>query len=78
MNKHKMTLHPFDDVLVTARERMKAGDHIHLQFNCAFCGEKQTFAEPDFLSETGKCEECGRITSLRTNGCNLLVVMSFG
>lgn len=71
-----MNLHPFKDVIATAIERMKAGNKIHLQFNCAKCGEKQTFDEENFLSEKGKCEECGHITSLKDDGCNLLVIMS--
>ena len=69
-----MNLHPFDDVIANARERMLLGWTVHLQFNCANCGVKQTFAEENYLSESGRCEECGQITNLRTDGCNLMVM----
>ena len=77
-DKHVMQLHPFDEVIATARERMLAGWTVHLQFNCAYCGVKQTFAEENYLSATGRCEECGKITSLRGNGCNLMVIKGPG
>lgn len=73
-NKHVMQLHPFDDVIASVRERMLEGWTIHLQFNCAYCGVKQTFAEENYLAATGRCEECGKTTSLRTNGCNFMAV----
>jgi hypothetical protein len=69
-----MNLHPFDEVIANARQKMLEGWTIHLQFNCAHCGVKQTFAEENYLSETGRCEECGKITSLRSNGCNLMAI----
>jgi hypothetical protein len=74
--KHVMKLYPFDTIIATARERMMAGMKIHLQFNCAKCGMKQTFEQEDYLSERGQCEECGHITSLKDDGCNLMVISS--
>jgi hypothetical protein len=71
-----MNLHPFNDVVANARQRMLEGWTIHLQFNCAYCGVKQTFAEENYLSATGRCEECGQITNLRADGCNLMVMRS--
>lgn len=69
-----MNLHPFNDVIETAHQRMLEGWVVHLQFNCAKCGVKQTFAEENYLSASGRCEECGHITSLKNDGCNLLVM----
>jgi uncharacterized protein (DUF983 family) len=69
-----MNLYPFDDVIDTARKRMTEGWKIHLQFNCTQCGIKQTFAEENYLSTRGQCEECGAITSLQADGCNLMIL----
>lgn len=69
-----MKLHPFDKVIATARTHMLGGAKIHLQFNCEKCGVKQTFEEENYLSREGRCEECGHITSLEKNGCNLMVI----
>ena len=69
-----MKLHPFDDVIANARKSMLEGWIIHLQFNCAHCGAKQTFGEENYLSEEGRCEECDHITSLKDDGCNLMLV----
>jgi hypothetical protein len=74
MAEHKMNLHPFDEVVANARQRMSEGWEIHLQFNCAYCGTKQTFAEKNYFSGRGACEECGRVTSLMTNGCNFMAM----
>lgn len=73
-DKHVMKLHPFDDVIASARQRMLEGWTVHLQFNCAQCGVKQTFAEENYLSASGQCEECGHITSLQRDGCNFMVI----
>lgn len=70
-----MKLHPFDEVITNARKQMSSGYGIHLQFNCAKCGKKQTFEEQNYLSETGRCEECGHITSLKNDGCNFMLVI---
>ena len=69
-----MNLHPFDAVIANARQKMTEGWRVHLQFNCARCGVKQTFAEENYLSKTGRCEECGHITSLENDGCNFMAV----
>lgn len=71
-----MNLHPFDEVIDACRKRMGEGWEIHLQFNCAKCGLKQTFAEPNFLSKTGKCEACGHVTSLEDDGCNYMAMLT--
>jgi hypothetical protein len=74
VTRHVMRLYPFDDVIVNARQRMLDGWTIHLQFNCAKCGAKQTFAEENYLSKAGRCEECGHVTSLQKNGCNFMAM----
>lgn len=74
MTKHVMKLFPFGDVVANARQKMKQGWIVHLQFNCSGCGAKQTFGEENYLSETGRCEECGVVTSLKKDGCNLMLI----
>lgn len=76
MTQKQMRLHPFKDVVANARQKMAEGWTIHLQFNCAKCGVKQTFGEENYISATGRCEECGHITSLLDDGCNLLIMKS--
>jgi transcription elongation factor Elf1 len=73
-----MRLYPFDEVAIDAEERVRAGHTIHQQFECEHCGVKQTMAEENQMFTTGKCEECGGITNIRSKGCNYLLVMNFG
>lgn len=74
VNAHVMRLHPFDDVVKAARKRMLEGWKIHLQFNCAHCGVKQTFAEKNYFSASGRCEACGKLTDLQKDGCNFMAI----
>lgn len=67
-----MKLHPFADTALKASQMMERGAIIHQQFNCEHCGIKQTMAEPDKFFEQGECEECGKVTDLKKNGCNFM------
>ena len=67
-----MKLHPLYDVAKAAAEVMAKGATIHQQFICQHCGVKQTMEIPDKFFEQGKCEECGKITSIKLKGCNYM------
>lgn len=67
-----MKLHPFMDVHKEALTWMRRGATIYQQFNCQHCGIKQTMEKPNVLFEKGTCEECGRETDIRKNGCNYM------
>jgi zona occludens toxin (predicted ATPase) len=71
-----VNLHPFDEVAENAHRKMLEGWTIHQQFNCAHCGVKQTIAEKNRFFTRGKCEECGKETNLKKNGCNFMAISS--
>jgi hypothetical protein len=67
-----MKLHPFNDVAIHAAATMAKGATIFQQFNCAHCGIKQTMDTPNKFFEKGTCEECGKITDIKRDGCNFM------
>jgi hypothetical protein len=69
-----LNLHPFDEVAKNAESKMREGWTIHQQFNCEHCGEKQTIAEENQFFTRGRCEECGKETDIRKNGCNFMAI----
>jgi hypothetical protein len=69
-----MKLHPFWEVADKAHGLMQKGATIYQQFNCANCGVKQTMDKPNRWYKTGQCEECGHITNIEKNGCNMMVL----
>jgi hypothetical protein len=70
-----MNLHPFEEVVKNASERMAEGWDVYQQFNCAHCGAKQTMEVKNKFFTTGKCEACGRVTDIRKDGCNFAAMM---
>ena len=70
-----MELHPFDEVVREAGERIRPGVVVHQQFACASCGSKQTMDTPNVFYTGGRCEECGAETNIRADGCNYMVVL---
>jgi hypothetical protein len=73
--KSTMKLHPFEECVQTATPLMEAGHKIHQQFNCEHCGIKQTMDLPNKFYYIGTCEECGKNTDIRKNGCNYLAIL---
>ena len=68
-----MKVHPFDDVVREATRHIKAGHRVHQQFNCAHCGTKQGMETPNVFYERGICEECGKETDIKRDGCNYML-----
>jgi len=73
-----MKLYPFDDALTGAMEMMERGATFYQQFNCSFCGAKQTMGVPNKFFIEGICEECGNITDIKKDGCNYTVHFTIG
>jgi hypothetical protein len=71
-----MNIYPFDEVALDAYGRMQQGHTVFQQFNCAHCGMKQTIESPNHFYTHGICEECGKDTDIKKDGCNFMVVMS--
>ena len=69
-----MKIHPFNEVCKNAEARMTEGWDIYQQFNCAFCGAKQTMSDANKFYELGNCEECGRQTNIKKDGCNFMAM----
>jgi hypothetical protein len=67
-----MNLHPFDEVAANAYRKTQEGWTIYQQWNCAHCGVKQTMSTSNKFFTSGKCEECGKITDIRKDGCNFM------
>jgi hypothetical protein len=68
-----MKLHPFDIVSANARACVKGGWTIYQQWNCAHCGVKQTMPDANKFFERGLCEECGKETDIKRDGCNFML-----
>jgi len=73
-----MKLHPFDEAAAAAFEKMDQGATIWQQFNCAHCGAKQTMAEKNQFFTRGICEECGKETNIKRDGCNYMAAFGMG
>lgn len=73
-----MNLHPFDEVVKTAEEKMAEGWTIYQQFQCTACGEKQTMPDENKFYTLGRCEECGHLTDIVRSGCNFMATIALG
>lgn len=71
-----MRLHPFEEVATNAFLQHRKGATIYQQFLCAHCGVKQTMGDPNIFYERGTCEECGKETNIRADGCNFMATWS--
>ena len=69
-----MKLYPWDEVCATVDKLIKQGANCFQQFNCEHCGAKQTMEQPNVFTMLGGCEECGKITNIKKNGMNYMVV----
>lgn len=67
-----MNLHPFDQVVGNAEEKIKQGWTVFQQFLCAHCGTKQTMSEANKFFTEGVCEECNKLTDIQSDGCNFM------
>ena len=65
---------PFNEVADEAEQYIKVGATVYFKFTCEHCSSRQTFTERNTLYETGKCEECGHITSLVSCGCGFMLL----
>jgi hypothetical protein len=68
-----MKLHPFTECTKEAFVWFERGATIYQQFNCEHCGAKQTMDTPNTFFELGTCEECGKETNIKKNGCNYML-----
>lgn len=69
-----MNLYPIESVLERAEGVLQSGGSFYQQFLCASCGAKQTMEEANKMYAFGTCEECGSLTDIRANGCNLMAI----
>ena len=73
-----MNLHPFDEVVKKASDRIAEGWDTYQQFNCAHCHTKQTMSEVNKFHKFGRCQECDQVTDIYKNGCNFMAVIARG
>ncbi len=68
--------YPFDQVAADAEQLInEKGAVVFQKFTCASCGARQTMAEANKFFTSGKCEECGAVTDIKSRGCNFMMVM---
>jgi len=67
--------HPFDEVVKTANGYIAQGYTIYQKFTCVHCGQRLTMEEPNTFSESGTCDQCGKLTNIRETGCNYMAVL---
>lgn len=69
-----MNLYDFDECAKEAEARMQQGFFVFQQFNCAHCGVKQTIDTPNVFHTHGTCEGCGKLTDIKQDGCNYMLI----
>lgn len=69
-----MNLYPFEECTKEAERKIEQGFNVFQQFNCAHCGVKQTIETANKFYTLGECEECGKYTDIKKDGCNYLLV----
>ena len=67
----------FNEVFEEASAYLEIGATVYFRFTCEHCGSRQTFDTRNTLYETGKCEECGKITDLVKRGCGFMLLKEF-
>ena len=73
-----MNLYPWDLILAAANEKIADGADVYQQFNCAWCGTKQTMITPNVFHATGICEVCKLITNIKKDGMNYMLHYRIG
>lgn len=66
---------PFDDAVNKGLEVIQNGGQVWQKFTCQHCGSRQTMDIPNTFFTHGTCEECGKDTCIRKQGCGLVVAM---
>ena len=54
--------------------RAKGWD-VALQFTCAACGERNTYAEPNVLPRLATCDSCGAVTDVEAQGGGFAMIV---
>lgn len=62
--------YPIEVCAAKAAPFVARGHSFFQKFTCEQCGSRQMMEEENVWFETGRCEECGHITSIRDRGCN--------
>jgi hypothetical protein len=66
--------YPLQDVVAKANTLIARGCEVYQKFSCVYCGSRLTMSEPNVFHPTGTCDRCSRVTDIRRNGCNMMVV----
>ena len=67
---------PFAELCAQGEEWASQGYYVFVKWDCAVCGDRQTFARPNVVHTSGECEVCGSITDLRETGGGLMLILS--
>ena len=73
-----MNLHPFYEVAANVQRKIAEGWTTYQQFNCVYCGAKQTMPDANVFHKKGKCEECSQVTDIERDGCNFMATFNMG
>lgn len=65
---------PWVDAIKEANKMILQGYIIYQKFTCANCKARQVIDEPNRFYENATCEECKHETSIKTHGCNFMLV----
>lgn len=65
-----MKVHPWNEVIEHAEQRMAKGWTVYQQWNCQHCGAKQTMPDANTFYLFGDCEECKKRTDIKSAGHN--------
>ena len=65
--------YPIQECADTAEKYIQQGLYVYQKWTCKNCGSRQTMTEPNIFFESGTCEECGKVTDIKAQGCNYLL-----
>jgi hypothetical protein len=66
--------YPLEDIVVEAVRLIAQGAKVHQKFTCAGCKRRLTVEEPNIFYQSGTCDNCNVITTIRA--CNYMIVWS--
>ncbi len=65
--------YPIEECAVECGPLIANGATVWQKYSCANCGSRQVMAHPNIFYTQGKCEECGVITDIESQGCNYML-----
>jgi hypothetical protein len=64
------------ETIQLANDARAVGATIWQKWTCSACGTRQTMETPNTFYQTGKCEECGKVTDIEKQGHGFMALLT--